>query len=265
MKKSCSILIDRLSELEQIIKQSQKFLSGAPDGMLRITQNKNTQQYYIRTNPEDFSGKYIKKSNEKLIKDLAQKDYAQRVRNAAVAEKNNIQQFLKKYHPEKICKIYDSLPQSRRCLVTPYILSDKDYAAKWEQEEYTAKYKPEKEDNIIYTEKHEAVRSKSEKILADKFKTMNIPYHYEKPLFLEGYGLIYPDFTVLNKRTRKEYYWEHMGLMDDKDYCEKAIKKIESMARNRIIQGKNLILTYETQTHPLNIGTIEALINEYLI
>ena len=36
----------------------------------------------------------------------------------------------------------------------------------------------------------------------------NVPYHYEAPLYLKGRGIIHPDFTVLNIRTRQEYYWE---------------------------------------------------------
>ncbi len=116
----------------------------------------------------------------------------------------------------------------------------------------------------IVTEKGEVVRSKSEKILADKLNLMNIPYHYEQPLFLNGYGTIHPDFTVLNKSTRKEYYWEHFGLMDNPEYCEKAIKKIETMQKNGIYIGEKLIVTFETQSHPLNMKIVENTIKKYL-
>lgn len=204
-----------------------------------------------------------KKSDEKLIRELAQKDYAKKILVAAYTEKKNIQQFLKEYHPNKIQDIYKKISPSRQNLITPYVMPDKDFIEQWGQAEYPVKYEPE-EDSGIYTENNEAVRSKSEKILADKFKTIGIPYHYEKPLYLKGYGVVYPDFTLLNKRTRKEYYWEHMGLMDNRDYCEKSIKKIETVAQNQIIQGKNLILTYETSTHSLNMKNVDQLIEEYL-
>ena len=39
----------------------------------------------------------------------------------------------------------------------------------------------------------------------------NVPNHYEAPLYLKGRGIIHPDFTVLNIRTRQEYYWEPYG------------------------------------------------------
>lgn len=108
------------------------------------------------------------------------------------------------------------------------------------------------------------MRSKSEKILADKLYAMNIPYVYEIPLYLRGYGDVRPDFMVLNKRTRKEYYWEHLGMMDDREYCEKTIRKIECYEKNGIFPGKNLLLTYETEMHPLNGRVVEEIIREYL-
>lgn len=56
----------------------------------------------------------------------------------------------------------------------------------------------------IYTQKGERVRSKSEKTLADYFYYHGIPYKYECPLLLKGFGIIYPDFTFLTRRSQKE-------------------------------------------------------------
>lgn len=259
-----NLLTDKAQELEEIIEQARTFLAKAPEGILRVTRNNNTRQYYLRTDSKDSWGRYIRKSDAKLIQDLAQKDYAEKILAAAAAEKKNIKKCLNAYHPERIQEVYHKLSPSRRSLVLPYVMPDDEFIVQWQQKEYAVNYKPE-EDSGIYTENNEAVRSKSEKILADKFKTMDIPYHYEKPLYLNGYGVVYPDFTVLNKRTRREYYWEHLGLMDNKEYCEKAIRKMETMARNKIVQGKNLILTYETSAHPLNVRNVDLLIEEYLI
>ena len=64
---------------------------------------------------------------------------------------------------------------------------------------------------MILTENGERVRSKSEKILADYFYRQNILYKYEKPLYLKGYGTVYPDFTFLSSKTGKEIYWNMRG------------------------------------------------------
>jgi hypothetical protein len=94
---------------------------------------------------------------------------------------------------------------------------------------------------------------------------MNIPYHYECPLQLKGYGTVYPDFMLLNRRTRKEYYYEHLGIMDQPDYCEKAIRKIETYEKNGIYNGEQLLLSYETSRQPLNMKSVERMIERYLM
>lgn len=70
------------------------------------------------------------------------------------------------------------------------------------------------------------MRSKSEKIIADKLYSMGIPYRYEYPLVLERDIVVYPDFTILKIGEQKTLYLEHLGI--------------------------NLFVTYETATKPLN-------------
>lgn len=255
----------REKELKDVIKYAENILKNAPDGFLRIVKNKNTEQYYLRDNSKNSFGIYIKKSNMKLIENLAQKDYAEKLLKQAKLDKDKIQEFMNEYLPNSIKKTYEELAPKRKKLVKPYILPDEEFVNQWIQTAYNKKEILVEAGSEIVTEKGEVVRSKSEKILADKLNLMNIPYHYEKPLFLKGYGTIYPDFTVLNLSTRKEYYWEHFGLMNNPEYCEKAIKKIETMQKNGIYIGEKLIVTFETQSHPLNMKIVENMIIKYLL
>ena len=135
-----------------------------------------------------------------------------------------------------ISKIDSELPKlhtQRQLLVTPIEPIWEKELARWYDSEYHGKEFYEGTAEIV-TEKGERVRSKSEKILADYFYRNNILYQYEKPLYLKGYGTIYPDFTFLSKKTRKEIYWEHEGMMDKPEYAKSAVKKIESYQRNGI-------------------------------
>jgi len=70
------------------------------------------------------------------------------------------------------------------------------------------------------------VRSKSEALISNSLERWEVPQLYEMPLILKGYGKVRPDFMVLNVRTRQEYIWEHLGMLDDPVYLEKAMKKI---------------------------------------
>ena len=118
---------------------------------------------------------------------------------------------------------------------------------------------------IILTENGERVRSKSEKILADYFYRKGIEYKYEYPLYLNGVGTVYPDFTFLSPQTGEEIYWEHNGMVDDPGYARKMVRKIQEYEKNGIFPGERLILTYETEQTILNTQKIEQLVNRYLL
>ena len=256
-------LMEEVRVLDEIIIKAEKSLENASDGILRISRSGNTTQYYKREDEKDRNGKYIKKRDMCLVYELAQKEYDRNILLAAKEQREKIEKFLEQYMPNRLMNIYDSMSKERQLLTSPYVLSEEQYASIWENKIYIGKEfgvdVPE-----IYTEKGERVRSKSEKILADKFKLMNIPYLYECPLYLNGYGTVYPDFTLLNRRTRQEYYFEHFGRMDDAKYAEKVVKKIESYEKNGIYPGEKLLMTFETSKHPLNMRLVEQMIENFL-
>ena len=257
-------LIEELEWLDNIIKRIEKSLENAPEGKLRISKEKNRIQFYNRIRASENNGKYISKKNILLVRQLAQKDYDKQVLVNVKIRREKIKEILEKIKSTDISKIYQDIPIEKQNLITPYILTDEQFIKSWNNKTYKSKgFMPDTPE--IYTEKGERVRSKSEKILADKFNLMKIPYHYEYPLKLKGYGIIYPDFLVLNKRTRKEYYFEHFGLMDNPEYCRKAIKKIETYNKNGIFEGEQLITTYETSKDIINIKNIERLIRKYFL
>lgn len=166
-----------------------------------------------------------------------------------------------------ISKIDSELPKlhtQRQLLVTPIEPIWEKELVRWYDSEYHGKEFYEGTAEIV-TEKGERVRSKSEKILADYFYRNNILYQYEKPLYLKGYGTVYLDFTFLSKKTRKEIYWEHEGMMDKPEYAKSAVKKIESYQRNGIHLGERLILTFETELTVLNSQIVEELVEKYLV
>ena len=174
-----------------------------------------------------------------------------------------IEKILQNYTDDEIEKIYTSMHKERQSLVTPIEPTWDELLTKWYKEEYQGKEFKEGMP-VILTEKGERVRSKSEKILADYFYRKNILYKYEKPLYLKGYGTVYPDFTFLSGKTGQEIYWEHEGMMDKQEYARTAVRKIESYQINNIYPGDRLILTFETEQSILNSKIIESLADRYL-
>ena len=54
-------------------------------------------------------------------------------------------------------------------------------------------------------------------------------------------------------------------MMDDPDYLEDAILKLNKYAQNGIIIGKNLIVTFETIANPFNTSQIDQIIQTFLV
>ncbi len=241
--------------------KAEKSLKKAPKGSLMISNSNGTKQYYQMLGDKQKKKKYISASNKDLVRSLAQKDYDKIFLKVANREIKQVKKILEILPNTELIDVYSKLIPQRKELVEPYILDDEQYVRQWLSVEY--KGKPfDKDAPEIMTEKGERVRSKSEKIIADKLKLMGIPYRYEYPLKLKGFGTVYPDFTLLNVNTRKEIYMEHFGMMDNEEYCRKAINKLEQYTKNGIYIGENLIVTFETSLHPLKIQVLECILNE---
>lgn len=107
------------------------------------------------------------------------------------------------------------------------------------------KYKPETLIHEVLPDIF--VRSKAEKVISKALIGKGIYFYYEKPLIAQdNLSFKLPDFTF--KYRRKEYYWEHNGMMADFDYERRTIKKknwyIENGYQDNLIEtpieGMNL-------------------------
>lgn len=271
------LLEKRLAELQNLLFTKKKTYEKAPQGRIRISQNGGHPEYYLVTERGSLRGKYLPHSQKTLARQLAQKDYDARLIKLLQNEITALQNYMKQTcNGRAIPELYDSLCPARRSLITPAILTNEQYAARWQDVSWTGRpFVPDAP--YICTAHGERVRSKSEVIIADTLFRYNIPYRYEFPITLKrsnsddirrDFGssiTLYPDFLCLNTRTRQEFYWEHFGLMDDPAYSNNAVGKLRLYTENGILPGRNLIITMETQTEPPSIKALEKLIEEFLL
>ena len=258
-----SWLHERSSYLKRLIINKEAALQSAPEGSLRYTHNNQQVCYYCRSVPGKSNGQYIRKENKALAAALAQKDYDIKVIKAARQELDQINALLKYEESQKSEDIYNALSLPRRQLVTPISPSDEEFLAAWQA--VTWQPKPFKDTkNEYYTGKGERVRSKSEILIADTLARFGVPYRYEYPTNIGG-TVLYPDFTVLNIRKRKEFIWEHLGMLGQSAYASNAAGRIEMLEFNGYYPGENLIVTMETDDAPLNTKLVVHLIKRYLL
>lgn len=258
-----SILREEKKRLEELMEKSICQMKNLPEGTLRVSVDKGYPRYY-RCQEGDKVGNYIRKQDKEIAQKLAQKEYNSKVLQLIQKRLKQIENIIKDYEDDEVEKCFYGEHAAKQKLIVPIEQTWQDKLKDWQEKGYVGKGF---QDNTmeIYTQRGERVRSKSEKILADYFYYHGIPYKYECPLLLRGYGVIYPDFTFLSPKSRQEMYWEHNGMMDDAVYAQKAVKKIELYEKNGIFPGERLILTFETGQTTLNNEIIDAMAKRYLI
>ncbi len=254
-------LSNRKNLLEELIQKVEKELPRLPQGNIRIAMKGKTAQYFLCEKPGDTHGKYISVKEQDLIKKLVLRNYYEKMLRALKKEEKGIASYLSAIDGKRPEDIYTSLSKPRQELISPLILSKEMFAKRWAEEGYEKNpYKPEE---VIYeTKRGDYVRSKSEVIIADIYYELGIPYRYEAAIHLKNGKVKYPDFTVLKVSTGKEYYHEHMGLMDDEGYRLGNMKKLDEYMKSGIYTGNNLILTFESKETPINISGIRKMIKD---
>lgn len=255
----------RAEVLEEIVRECGRRESSWIEGSLHAIPSKRSKihyQYYYRRDKSEKMGEYIRQENMQLANDLARTEYERKLQKCASEELRRIRRALDGFETT-VDTLYETLPEGKRQLIDSIALSDDVYAEEWLALNYESM--PFEETAICYiTLRGEKVRSKSEVIIANILDKYHVPYRYEYPLRDELGIWARPDFTALNVHTRKEYYWEHFGMMDNAEYLEHAINKHRAYARHGIVQGGNLICTYETSYNPINTAEVESIVRSLL-
>ncbi len=283
--------------LERTEKSDQK-----RDGVLTCKEVNGRTYFYVNMDGKQV---FLRMDGSNDLKALAQNRYLAAVRSAAKREKDQLERCLKVLEGRSkgvtdVSEVYSTLPESIKPLVDPLSISDEAYAEEWLNDKGIVTKRrrntPDKYHNLK-TANGEYVTSKSEVIIADNLRARGIPYHYEvavtpeiqldysKPIYravgenqfvLDGYepmpgfdpmnrDTLHPDFMVLNKRTRRHFFWEHLGLVDRDEYCRKNLNRLLRFVNAGYRIGEDVILTSETAEKPLDSHTVNMMIDKYLV
>lgn len=267
---------ERLEKLKGMRRQCVANLKGLPEGKVYVKKKRKTNQFYKITPDGDRNGKYIKAGERDVAESLVKREYNEKCLKEIEKEIRALEKMLKTCNSENLENVISKLAPVKQTMVMPLVLPREDFIKQWEEEKQQLKEKmwsmvmksydeSMDDEEGVFTEKDEKVRSKSEKIIADKLNLMGIPYIYELPLHLDGLGYIKPDFTALNPDTREECIWEHFEMMENPEYASKAMNKLNVYARNGYTVGDNLIITMEGQSQPLNTRNLDKVIRKNLM
>ncbi len=240
------------------MKLKMESVKNPPAEKLHAIPHKKGYQYYLSKNG---NRSYIRKKNRQLAVNLAQIEYDCKVWPVIQKELALLSELLKFYSENAMEQIYTKMPVGKQLLIKPDQITDQEFKERWLAEEYKPKEIDESYGYI--SNRGQKMRSKSEVLIANLLDQLEIPYKYEKPLYLRGYGTIYPDFTLLDYRHQREIYFEHLGKLDNEDYMNRQIIKIRTYEQNGYYPGELLLLSGESRRYPLDMRRVEAMLRHY--
>lgn len=247
--------------INDLLNKSNKSINKGKNSVgkhIQHSQSHGLEQLYCY-NTSTKTRKYIKSKDIIKYAPIMQRDYDISVNKTLLKiqkKLTRISKDLKEVDLELVKSIYETQSQSKKKFINPIIESDEVFIKSWYDENQGGQNSYPIEGNI-YTSKGEKVRSKSEKILADLFQKYSIPYVYEPRIKLENGQSLCPDFAILNKRTRKTIYWEHLGLIDQDEYAVRTMEKFHEYQKNNLRLGENLLLSMESSKSSLNTKIVE--------
>ncbi len=258
-------LCDQLVRMNHLISAAEKRVEknkDLPYESVFVNRTKHGYQYYYKR--PNGKKQYIRVKDHGIVKKYLQLDYDRDFIKKVSSSKNTLERFLRNYDFDAVENVYKNLNTGRKIMVTPAYQTDEEYIKEWISQYPEDQNSYPKESQYI-SDKGEFVRSKSEKILADMFYRLNIPYRYEPRLDLPSGRSIFPDFVLLNVKKRKTIYWEHFGLVTDGEYAVKALKKISLYENAGFTPGDDLLFSFESPENPLNTRLLEKKIKEKLL
>ena len=247
----------KIEKLLGMLNQELKIVKLSRETVIVKTRG-DSFQFYLRE--ADEAMKYLSIKEKERVTDIVKAEYYNKLKIKLEKRIKVIKRCIVGLEETDPTLVYEMMGKGKQKLIEPFSLTDEQFRAEWEQCEYRGK--EFWDDGVeIYTDKGERVRSKSEKIIADKLYRENIPYRYEYPLEIPGAGTIYPDFTILDVRKRRNIIFEHFGLMDNEEYLNNALSKIQMYAQEGYVLGDNFFMTMESIAKPLDSRVLDGIID----
>jgi len=253
--------VGKLKQLEKRIAADMAKSPEMPKGRIKVRNIRGYDQVFFY---EEETGKeyFVPQKKWETVRPMIQMNYEEKLFRKAKELRQVLERFLQKYDETALIGIYDGMSPGRRKLITPLVLSDQQAIEKWRLEHPGDQNEVPKAETYE-TQRGELVRSKSEKILADLFNSMDIPYVYETRLRLKNKE-IYPDFMLFNVKTRKSVYWEHFGRLDKPDYAIKNYIRINDYERSGYLLGEDVFFSMELEGRSLDVKLVRQKLEKWL-
>ena len=256
LEKRADLLSNRIESLKLLLEPEREILRGARRG--------DSCYFYLRKACEEGRKDiYIPRTELRGYRRLAKSSYSKTILPVLEHDLEALDRFLGDYSFRNEKEHADRFAPQFLDLCGSGFESRETFIQKWKQLTWTEQPQVGSEPSHPTLAGH-LVRSKSEAMIDNALYAHGLAAHYEKPLYLKDRANPrFPDFSILHPILLKVIYWEHLGRLDDPQYADKNCAKITELMRNGIFPGENLIITFETEDHPLLSTDIEMIIEHY--
>ena len=240
------------------INDTERQLAQFPEGHLSCLNNgPYTKWYHVLPGGRT----YIPKKDRSFAEQLAHKQYFDAYLQDLKRERDALNAYLAHYqNPSLKTEALIENPQYTQLITNAGKLT-KEESAEWANAPYDRNM-AHPEHLRFKSASGNTVRSKSESFIDQALYLKKIPFRYEAALTLNDITL-YPDFTIRHPSTGELWLWEHFGMMDSEPYIQKTLQKLRIYISNGYIPTINLITTYESQKHPLDMDTVMEVVQHY--
>lgn len=247
--------------LERKIELTRKKLQAYPEGKLLCTKNGKYSKWYLSDGKKKT---YIPKEQKEFAETMAVKKYLSDQLEDLLQEKKAMGFYLRHHRtgPGLAEQELAKNPEYSKLLSNKFETFSQELK-EWAEESYI-KNEKYPEELKFHTSSGHIVRSKTEVLIASVLHKYGIPFRYECQ-YMIGDVELFPDFMIKHPKTGKIILWEHFGAMDKERYRKRTLNKLNLYISHGIIPMIHLITTYETNDTPLDISTIEKIVEEFFL
>jgi len=265
-----------LQEMQRLLDSYNKELEQSATGHLVVSSTRGKRYYYQNLEGAESYTKVSLNNKPEAVRELARKEFLVRSSEALSSNIRIIGNALKHYRDEQLDALKAKMHKAYLDLPDEYFLCSDfegagnysqrdDYSKRrhdaWAAEDYEmSSFNPE--GRRFPTSRGLMVRSKSEQHIAEQLYKYDVPFRYEQMLHLDELNFSV-DFTF-QAFNNDEFYWEHAGMMDLKEYAYRHNRKMRYFEANEIVPWKNLIVTYDVNG-VVNIPFINSIIEHEVI
>lgn len=260
MKNIKSMLEEDILLQEKLIRRYKQAIRNLPAGYLTMRRRAKGNAYFVNTMVLTSRGKvrkqtYIKQHEGKKVWQLQMKRLMQEAIKRMQCNIERERKWLQQYQAYDFVSLQNEMREAYQNIETEQLRRGQYFysadllelaGSVQEVLEGISEGNFRMEGRTQRTMSGILVRSKSEVILADTLTALDIPFLYEAEVRLtdeEGKEVVlHPDFTILCP-DGSVIYWEHLGLLQDRDYAQSFVKKLHVFHRNGFTIGQNLIVT----------------------